>query len=128
MLLDIQPEELHLKMQDPNFLNEAQLIDVREPEEVYGLIPLFNLYTPLFLRFVDVFKIPFGFPALSKMEKRVHPIVLIDSSCNKKTLITPYHNYYIDQETTNMSIIKSLKMLGRRAEVMSLGTYFIHSK
>jgi len=43
VLLDIQPEELHLKMQDPNFLNEAQLIDVREPEEVYGLIPLFNL-------------------------------------------------------------------------------------
>ncbi|XP_022152997.1 rhodanese-like/PpiC domain-containing protein 12, chloroplastic [Momordica charantia] len=34
VLLDIQPEELHSKMQDQNFLNEAQLIDVREPEEV----------------------------------------------------------------------------------------------
>uniref|UniRef100_A0A0E0LPZ7 Peptidylprolyl isomerase n=1 Tax=Oryza punctata TaxID=4537 RepID=A0A0E0LPZ7_ORYPU len=31
---DIAPEELHAKMQDPNFLEEAQLIDVREPDEV----------------------------------------------------------------------------------------------
>lgn len=31
---DIPPEELHAKMQDPNFLEEAQLIDVREPDEV----------------------------------------------------------------------------------------------
>lgn len=35
MLLDIEPEELHSKMQDPSFIEEAQLIDVREPEEVY---------------------------------------------------------------------------------------------
>ncbi|KAG9454950.1 hypothetical protein H6P81_007854 [Aristolochia fimbriata] len=34
LLQDIEPEELHSKMQDPDFLQEAQLIDVREPEEV----------------------------------------------------------------------------------------------
>ncbi|WVZ67145.1 hypothetical protein U9M48_016266 [Paspalum notatum var. saurae] len=34
VLQDIAPEELHKKMQDPNFLEEAQLIDVREPDEV----------------------------------------------------------------------------------------------
>ncbi|KAK7320465.1 hypothetical protein VNO77_29961 [Canavalia gladiata] len=34
ILQDIQPNELHVKIQDPNFLEEAQLIDVREPEEV----------------------------------------------------------------------------------------------
>ncbi|KAK7276655.1 hypothetical protein RIF29_17799 [Crotalaria pallida] len=34
LLQDIQPDELHVKVQDPNFLEEAQLIDVREPEEV----------------------------------------------------------------------------------------------
>ncbi|ESR59548.1 hypothetical protein CICLE_v10017644mg [Citrus x clementina] len=34
LLQDIQPDELHKKMQDPNFHKEAQLIDVREPEEV----------------------------------------------------------------------------------------------
>lgn len=34
VLQDIQPDELHAKMQDPNFLEEAQLVDVREPEEV----------------------------------------------------------------------------------------------
>lgn len=34
VLQDIQPDELHVKFQDPNFLEEAQLIDVREPEEV----------------------------------------------------------------------------------------------
>ncbi|KAK7385898.1 hypothetical protein VNO78_31845 [Psophocarpus tetragonolobus] len=34
ILQDIQPDELHVKIQDPNFLEEAQLIDVREPEEV----------------------------------------------------------------------------------------------
>lgn len=67
-LLDIQPEELHLKMQDPNFLKEAQLIDVREPEEVYVLIPLlFSLGSSMFWR------IPFGFHILSKMVKGVHP-------------------------------------------------------
>jgi hypothetical protein len=36
LLLDIQPDELHAKMQDPNFSEEAQLVDVREPEEVYA--------------------------------------------------------------------------------------------
>lgn len=34
VLQQIQPVELHVKMQDPSFLNEAQLIDVREPDEV----------------------------------------------------------------------------------------------
>lgn len=34
LLQDIQPVELHAKMQDPNFFEEVQLIDVREPEEV----------------------------------------------------------------------------------------------
>uniref|UniRef100_A0ACD5YYJ2 Uncharacterized protein n=1 Tax=Avena sativa TaxID=4498 RepID=A0ACD5YYJ2_AVESA len=34
MLQDIAPEELHEKMQDPSFIEEAQLIDVREPDEV----------------------------------------------------------------------------------------------
>ncbi|KAJ4840036.1 hypothetical protein Tsubulata_033353 [Turnera subulata] len=31
---EIQADELHGKMQDPKFLEEAQLIDVREPDEV----------------------------------------------------------------------------------------------
>ena len=31
---DIQVEELHSKMQDPVFMEEAQLIDVREPDEM----------------------------------------------------------------------------------------------
>ncbi|XVE78989.1 hypothetical protein DITRI_Ditri14bG0022200 [Diplodiscus trichospermus] len=34
LLKDIQPEEFHAKMQDPSFIEEAQLIDVREPDEV----------------------------------------------------------------------------------------------
>uniref|UniRef100_A0A5B7BV13 Putative rhodanese-like/PpiC domain-containing protein 12 isoform X1 n=1 Tax=Davidia involucrata TaxID=16924 RepID=A0A5B7BV13_DAVIN len=34
VLQDIQPSELHVKMQDPHFFEEVQLIDVREPEEV----------------------------------------------------------------------------------------------
>ncbi|XP_010245504.1 PREDICTED: rhodanese-like/PpiC domain-containing protein 12, chloroplastic isoform X2 [Nelumbo nucifera] len=34
ILQDIDPEELHAKMQDQSFFEEAQLIDVREPEEV----------------------------------------------------------------------------------------------
>ncbi|XP_019434690.1 PREDICTED: rhodanese-like/PpiC domain-containing protein 12, chloroplastic [Lupinus angustifolius] len=34
LLQDIQPDEFHVKIQDPNFLEEAQLIDVREPGEV----------------------------------------------------------------------------------------------
>ncbi|GAU22145.1 hypothetical protein TSUD_251740 [Trifolium subterraneum] len=34
VLQDIKPDELHVKFQDPNFSEEAQLIDVREPEEV----------------------------------------------------------------------------------------------
>ncbi|KAF7006616.1 hypothetical protein CFC21_021645 [Triticum aestivum] len=34
LLQDIQPEELHEKMQDPSFIEESQLIDVREPDEV----------------------------------------------------------------------------------------------
>ncbi|KAF0907602.1 hypothetical protein E2562_018407 [Oryza meyeriana var. granulata] len=38
VLEDIAPEELHAKMQDPSFLEEAQLIDVREPDEVQSFI------------------------------------------------------------------------------------------
>lgn len=34
VLQQIQPMELHAKMQDPSFSKDAQLIDVREPEEV----------------------------------------------------------------------------------------------
>lgn len=34
LLQDIQPEELHTRLQDPSFLDEAQLIDVREPNEI----------------------------------------------------------------------------------------------
>lgn len=34
LLKDIQPTELHEKLQDLSFTEEAQLIDVREPEEV----------------------------------------------------------------------------------------------
>ncbi|XP_020108502.1 rhodanese-like/PpiC domain-containing protein 12, chloroplastic isoform X2 [Ananas comosus] len=34
ILQDIEPLELHSKMQYPSFVEEAQLIDVREPEEV----------------------------------------------------------------------------------------------
>lgn len=34
VLEHIQPSEFHQKMQDPSFFEEAQLIDVREPEEV----------------------------------------------------------------------------------------------
>lgn len=34
VLEDIQPIEFHEKMQNPAFLEDAQLIDVREPEEV----------------------------------------------------------------------------------------------
>lgn len=42
VLQEIPPNELHSKIQDPSFLDEAQLIDVREPEEVYAPI-FFNL-------------------------------------------------------------------------------------
>ncbi|KAF2291949.1 hypothetical protein GH714_042291 [Hevea brasiliensis] len=34
LLQDIQPDEFHVKMQDPKFVEEGQLIDVREPDEV----------------------------------------------------------------------------------------------
>ncbi|XP_039002220.1 rhodanese-like/PpiC domain-containing protein 12, chloroplastic [Hibiscus syriacus] len=34
LLKDIEPEEFHAKLKDPSFNEEAQLIDVREPEEV----------------------------------------------------------------------------------------------
>ncbi|RZC79045.1 hypothetical protein C5167_003248 [Papaver somniferum] len=34
VLQDVQPEEFHIKMQDPSFHEEAQLLDVREPEEI----------------------------------------------------------------------------------------------
>ncbi|KAF3791960.1 Rhodanese-like/PpiC domain-containing protein 12 [Nymphaea thermarum] len=35
LLGEITPEELYTKMQHPDFMEEAQLLDVREPEEVY---------------------------------------------------------------------------------------------
>ncbi|GMQ00941.1 hypothetical protein CsSME_00047789 [Camellia sinensis var. sinensis] len=38
VLQDIQPDELHGKMQDPCFIEAAQLIDVREPDEAHGVI------------------------------------------------------------------------------------------
>ncbi|VFR02728.1 unnamed protein product [Cuscuta campestris] len=34
ILEHIQPDELYMKLQDPTFMGDAQLIDVREPEEV----------------------------------------------------------------------------------------------
>lgn len=34
VLENIQPIEFHEKMKNPTFLEDAQLIDVREPEEV----------------------------------------------------------------------------------------------
>ncbi|KAI3523871.1 hypothetical protein L1887_02337 [Cichorium endivia] len=34
VLEDIQPEDFHSKLQDPDFLEDAQCIDVREPHEV----------------------------------------------------------------------------------------------
>ncbi|KAE8711351.1 Rhodanese-like/PpiC domain-containing protein 12 [Hibiscus syriacus] len=37
LLKDILPEELHGKLQDPSFIEEAQLIHVREPEEVSSI-------------------------------------------------------------------------------------------
>lgn len=43
-LLEIQPDELHDKMQDPEFVEEVQLIDVREPDEVYALLLLCLFY------------------------------------------------------------------------------------
>eukprot|EP01018_Ginkgo_biloba_P038326 Gb_33394 [translate_table: standard] len=42
---NIEPEELYIKMQDHNFLNEAQLMDVREPDEVsIASLPGFKIY------------------------------------------------------------------------------------
>ncbi|PWZ15108.1 Rhodanese-like/PpiC domain-containing protein 12, chloroplastic [Zea mays] len=38
VLQDIDPEQLHAKLQDPSFLEEAQLIDVREPDEVNDIV------------------------------------------------------------------------------------------
>ncbi|GMN65705.1 hypothetical protein TIFTF001_034760 [Ficus carica] len=43
ILKDIQPEELHAKIQDPSFVDEAQLIDVREPDEVYVIPHVFSV-------------------------------------------------------------------------------------
>nr|AAM63512.1 peptidyl-prolyl cis-trans isomerase-like protein [Arabidopsis thaliana] len=42
---DIQVEELHSKMQDPVFMDEAQLIDVREPNEIeIASLPGFKVF------------------------------------------------------------------------------------
>ncbi|KAL8140166.1 hypothetical protein V2J09_006187 [Rumex salicifolius] len=44
-LQDIQPDELHAKLQDSTFLEEAQLIDVREPDEVaQASLPNFEVF------------------------------------------------------------------------------------
>ncbi|GLJ52169.1 hypothetical protein SUGI_1109680 [Cryptomeria japonica] len=44
-LKNIEPEELHLKMQEENFTNDAQLMDVREPDEVdIASLPGFKIY------------------------------------------------------------------------------------
>lgn len=51
LLGEIQADELHVKIQDPTFAKEAQLIDVREPDEVYAL----------FLHFTLLLKQPFFF-------------------------------------------------------------------
>lgn len=52
ILQEIEPEELHSKMQDPSFIDEAQLIDVREPDEVaqaslpgFKILPLLQFGT-----------------------------------------------------------------------------------
>ena len=47
ILKDIQPEELHAKIQDPSFVDEAQLIDVREPDEVYVIPHVFSVFSRL---------------------------------------------------------------------------------
>ncbi|KAL7199387.1 hypothetical protein ACSBR2_021632 [Camellia fascicularis] len=45
VLQDIQPDELHGKMQDPCFIEEAQLMDVREPDEVaQASLPGFQVF------------------------------------------------------------------------------------
>lgn len=36
-LEQIDAEEFHERMQDPSFFEEAQLVDVREPDEMYKL-------------------------------------------------------------------------------------------
>lgn len=54
ILEEIQAIKLHGKMQDPSFFEEAQLIDVREPDEVYDLMILYDL--SFFLLF---FNLPF---------------------------------------------------------------------
>ncbi|GAA0147255.1 chaperone [Lithospermum erythrorhizon] len=55
ILKDIRPSDLHNKMQDPSFSEEAQLIDVREPDEVdkaslpgFHVLPLrqFGVWAP----------------------------------------------------------------------------------
>ncbi|KAM7278388.1 hypothetical protein ACFE04_005522 [Oxalis oulophora] len=44
-LQEIQPEEFHSRIQDPNFLEESQLIDVREPDEIdQASLPNFQVY------------------------------------------------------------------------------------
>lgn len=44
VLQQIQPNELHEKLQDPDFVEEAQLIDVREPDEVArAALPAFQV-------------------------------------------------------------------------------------
>ncbi|XAR60298.1 Peptidylprolyl isomerase [Bertholletia excelsa] len=45
ILQDIQPDELYAKLQDPCFVEEAQLIDVREPDEVaQASLPGFQVF------------------------------------------------------------------------------------
>jgi len=37
LLQEIEAKELHEKLRDPEFVEQAQLIDVREPDEVYAI-------------------------------------------------------------------------------------------
>jgi len=41
LLGEIQADKLHVKKQDPTFVEEAQLIDVREHDEVCGFYFIF---------------------------------------------------------------------------------------
>ncbi|CAI0546309.1 unnamed protein product [Linum tenue] len=45
VLREIQPKDFHVKFQDPTFLEEVQLIDVREPDEVAkASLPSFEVF------------------------------------------------------------------------------------
>ncbi|KAL8265737.1 hypothetical protein R6Q59_003081 [Mikania micrantha] len=78
VLDDIQPEELHAKLQDPDFLEDAQLIDVREPHEVDSF-PSYMKLLNSFLNALDLM--------LSKHHYHifvaVHPTVALQGKLSK---------------------------------------------